>query len=229
MSFIEIVLYPIIFLMRLVLETGYWLFSNYGLAIIFLSIVVTLVTQPLSRIATRIQEKENARQLQMQPEIVAAKAKYKGERQFNEIEAIYKKYNYHPIHSIKEIFGVLLQIPFLLSALVLLLSYQPLHGVAFGPIHDLAKPDALARLPDWFPVDHLNLLPILTALLSVGAGYFMPSMTRQSWWRSNIVSAAILVIIYRLPSAVVMYWTFNNAWSLLKSLPFAQSVRTTKS
>lgn len=228
MSVVEILLYPIIFIMRAILEVGYWAFASYGLAIIFLSLVVTAATHPLSRIAAKVQEKENIRQERMRPEIAAAKAKYRGERQFREIESIYERYNYHPIQSIREIFGVLLQIPFLLAALLLLLDYELIKNASFGPIADLSRPDALIPLPSALPISSVNLLPFLTAMLSVVAGYFMSNVAKQSRWKGNVVSIVILAIIYPLPAAIVLYWTFNNIWLLLKAAPITQLLRPKK-
>ena len=220
MAAISSVLYPIIYLMRLVLEFGYDLFGSYGLAIVFLSVVVSAVMAPLSRITQRIQVREHALQLRMQPELMAAKASHSGEARFIEIEKIYKKYDYHPIKSIRAASGLLLKVPFLLSALVMLWDYPPLQGVSFVLIDDLGRPDGYVSLPSGLPAifGTLNVLPFLTTLINIVEAYAMPGLTRGSRRQMTIISVVLLVLVYPLPAAIVFYWVCSNVWSLAGTL-----------
>jgi len=220
MDTISSVLYPIIYLMRLVLEFGYDLFGGYGLAIIFLSVVVSAVMAPLSSITQRIQDRENALQLRMQPELKAAKASHSGEARFVEIEKIYKKYDYHPIKSIRTASGLLLKVPFLLSALVMLWSYAPLQGVSFILIDDLGRPDGLVPLPVGLPeiFSALNVLPFVITLINIVEAYSMPGLSRGARRQMTIISVVLLILVYPLPASIVFYWICSNIWSLAGTL-----------
>ena len=218
MNFLEYVLFPLIFVMKMILEANYYLFGSYGIAIIMLSIIVTIATSPISKWAERVQEKETALRLKMKPEIEVAKAQYKGEQRFFAIEKIYGDYNYHPIHSLKSIVGILPQIPFLLSALFLLWHYPPLVETGFLILTDLSQVDGLIGLPEVMGANSINLLPVIMALFSIAGSFVRPDMDLSTKINVWIVSLGLSVLVYSLPSAVLLYWTSNNLISLLLAL-----------
>lgn len=194
--------------------------SSAGLAIILLSLAVFLVTRPLRRAAERVQQREIDIQRQMEAPIREAKARFKGEARFNEIERIYQQFGYHPIKSMRSTLVFVVQIPFLLSALFLLIDNPLLQGVPFLAIGDLGKPDQLLPLPlsDVFGVSSANLLPIAMLCISIAESFVARSAVAQANLRSNIIGVVIFVIVYSLPSALVLYWTCNNLWSLFAAV-----------
>lgn len=218
--FIEQALFPLIFVMRIILEFGYDLLGNYGLAIIFLSIIVSITMVPLSRIAQQIQHKEVSLQLNMQPELIAAQETYLGEARFNEIEKIYAKYNYHPIKSIRSVLGLLVKIPFLLSALIMLWNFQPFQGISFLIIADLGQPDGLIELPSSLPsyFNAIHILPIVMTLISFAEVTITPADTLANRRQVMIISVLILVLVYPFPSAIVLYWTCSNLFSFMATV-----------
>ena len=214
MAFLETVLFPIIWLFRQIIDILYALSGNYGLAIIGLSLIVALATYPLAGYGRRAEMRHKSIIDAMTPEIDAAKASFKGEERFHAIDAIYQKHKYHPIHSISTISGFALQIPFLLSSLVLLISYPPLEGQSFLLIDDISKPDQLLSIAGL----GINVLPLVMTVLALGEAMIKPEMDTGSRNRFFLVSLGLLVIVYPLPAAVVLYWTANNVWSFLRSL-----------
>ncbi len=226
MTTLQAILFPIIEVMRLILDMGYAIFHSHGASIILLSIVVTIVTWPISRYADKLQKAENALQKQMAPRIHEVKQNLKGEQQFLEIEKIYKEHNYHPIKSVRSVAGLALQIPFLLSALLLLLSYPPLVETSFGVLHNLSKPDALLGLSFGAPIlpDAVNILPFFMVALSVTESYISPTITAANRLKANLVAGVLFLLVYALPAAVVLYWTCNNCWSLLRAFYARYSV-----
>lgn len=227
MAILKTILFPIIEVMKFILEAGYGIFQSYGMAIIILSIVITIATLPVSKYAVKLQKAENALQKKLVPRVREAKSVYKGEEQFLAIEKIYKEFNYHPINSIRSVAGLALQIPFLLSALLLLLSYAPLDGASFGIIGDLGKPDALISLPATIPLvpSYINILPIIMVALSITESFVSPDITAESMPKANIVAGVLFLLVYALPVAVVFYWTCNNFWSLLRAAYARYSLR----
>lgn len=224
LQILETILHPIVLVMGWVLSGAANLTSSKGLAIILLSLVVFIAVRPLRRMARRVQQKEIDVQEKMAEPLREAKARYKGEERFNAIERIYQQFDYHPIKSLRSTLVFVVQIPFLLSALFLLINDPGMQGVPFLFIRDLGQSDGLLPLPfgGVSGVTSINLLPI--ALLGIT---LLESFTTQAGsvamkLRANIIGFVIFVIVYPLASALVLYWTCNNLWSLLTALVVEQ-------
>ncbi|WP_394891479.1 YidC/Oxa1 family membrane protein insertase [Mesorhizobium sp. AaZ16] len=215
MGALSIILWPIIAPMGFVLDWLHHLSGSYGVAIILLSALVRMVTLPLSKIGRRHVECERLVQLQMQPALAEAKARYSGRERFERIEGIYASHQYHPIHSMASLLPLLIQIPFLLAALFLLTDHPSLAGERFLFIRDLAQPDRLLSLGQGVTV---NLLPILLTAVAVIESAVAANATRLSRLRFLIIAVVLLVLIYPLPAAVCLYWMASNAWSLIATL-----------
>ena len=112
MEFLETILFPLIYLLEFVLEVFQGLTGSYGMAIILLSAFVAVITWPLAFHAHKIELRDKQLHQAMAPKLQYAKANFKGEQQFNEIEKIYQEHNYHPIKSVKSAAGFVLQLPF---------------------------------------------------------------------------------------------------------------------
>jgi YidC/Oxa1 family membrane protein insertase len=218
MQYIELVLFPIIYVMRVLLELFHSVSSSYGIAIVLLSVVMSFAILPTARYGKRIQDEEEALQERMRPEIEAAKKELKGEEQFLRIEAIYKRHNYHPIHSLKSMAGLLPQIPFLLAALFLLWDHPPLSGQSFLFVRDLGLPDALIAFGSGNDAFRINLLPFLMSGISLIEVFMAKGSGAGTKVRLSIVSLVLLLLVYQLPAAVLVYWTSNNIISLLRAV-----------
>jgi YidC/Oxa1 family membrane protein insertase len=212
---LEVVLFPIIFVMNLILKAAHAVTSSYGLSIIILSIIVYAAVTPLRKIAMRLQKEETELQARMAGPLREAKAKFKGEAHFNEIERIYNEFNYHPIKSVKTALGLAIQIPFLLAALLLLIDYPEMNGASFLFIRDLGTPDALLPIAGApFGVAHINVLPIGMLLITLTETFALQEGAVGAKVKSSIVGFVIFIIVYPLAAAIVFYWTCNNIWSL---------------
>jgi membrane protein insertase Oxa1/YidC/SpoIIIJ len=82
-------------------------------------------------------------------------------------------------------------------------------GQGFGPIADLSRPDGL--------LGGVHLLPLLmTAINAASAYYYVDDRNKrlQAW----ALAVVFLVLLYRSPAALVLYWTTNNLFSLVRNL-----------
>lgn len=217
METIETILSPIIGLMEFLLGFFYSIFASYGLAIIALSLVVRFVMIPVARLGQRYEQKETAIQLKMAPAIKEIRSKYSGQQRFEQIELIYGDNKYHPIHSMISVLPLFIQIPFLLSALILIVNHPALVDQGFLILPDLSNPDRLLRLDLVFPGLTLNLLPLLLTGIAIIDSLIKKDATPQSRTRFLIVALVLLVLIYPLPASVCLYWLTSNLWSLLAS------------
>lgn len=186
---------------------------SYGMSIIALSVIISLLLTPVTSYARRLEAKESTRQREMAPLIARAKSALTGRAQFEEIDAIYQRFGYHPIHSMISLLPLLIQLPFLLAALLLLVEHPGLNEESFLLIRDLSEPDALLKIASL----QINLIPIALTAIAVAESHIRPEATVEARWRFLFVAAVLLILIYPFPAGVCVYWLTANSVSLAKS------------
>ena len=86
---------------------------------------------------------------------------------------------------------------------------QLLDGHAFGQISDLGQPDGL--------LGGLHLLPLLmTAINVLSVTYYVKDKGQRG--QGIALALVFLVLLYASPSGLVLYWTINNLWSLVRNM-----------
>ena len=162
---------------------------------------------PLQRQAARFEQRLGRKIQQVDKEVAEQTATLKGEERFVVIEAIYERHGYHPIQSVGLGASFLVSVPVLVSAIFLLTGDERLIGTSFLFIADLSQPDPL--------LGPVNVLPlVMFAVTAVDArSRFKDDLKSQG--RFLIVAVVLLVIVYGLASALVLYWTGSNLMSLV--------------
>jgi len=192
----------------------YDLIGNYGFSIIALSLVVFLIMLPLFWFAEKLQKKERARKAVMQDLLDEIDGVQNKQEKYFYTKEIYKKYDYKAYYSLISLIGLLIQIPFFLAAYWMLRDFEPLAGQAFGPIEDLSKPDNLLSIG----VIKVNILPFLMTIVNFIAIYFVRSSLDKKEIKQLIGTALVfLVALYSFSSALILYWTANNFFSIFKT------------
>lgn len=214
MSFLHAVLWPLTYVLGLLYDGILHVVDSAGWSIVLLSIVVRLVTAPISRLGRKYEQRERDIQAAMAPALAVAKREFTGRRRFEEIDAIYQQHGYHPIHSMASIIPLAVQLPFLLAALFLLVDHPALQGVPFGPIGDLGLPDGLLGVTS---IGFLNLLPIALTVVALVELLIQPQQTTSGRVRFAVVSLVLLILIYPLSAAVCLYWLASNGFSLVST------------
>ena len=209
-----IFIFPLESGMKFVFLGAYNIFGNYGISIIFMSLAVNIVLLPLYYLAEQWQGKEREIKKKMQPELDKIKNAFKGEERYYYTKAVYKRFHYHPINSIRVSFGFLIQVPFFIAAYHFLSHYNEIAGVPFLFINDLSQPDKLLQ----FSQTAINILPFIMTFINILSAYiytknFGKSDKIQLW----LLAFLFLVLLYNAPSALVLYWTLNNIFSLIKN------------
>lgn len=206
-----IFLLPIETIMKLVLELAYKFTNNYGVVIILLSIIINIALIPIYNMAEKWREKDKAIRNSMKFALDKIKQNYKGKERYFYTQALYKIHNYSPISSVKASAGFLIQIPFFFAAFSLLSNYEPIAGVGFGILSDLSKPDGL--------LFGLNLLPFVMTAINLLATYvYINKFDKNEKYQLWGIALLFLVLLYTQASALLLYWTFNNIFSLIKNL-----------
>lgn len=199
---------------------------NWGLAIITLSLVVKFLMTPLNRIADHFQRQVQTIQAKLEPRLFEIKKQFKGAEQSEQILALHREFGVTPLYSLKSLFGVMLLIPVFIGAFEMLAENIHLAGTSFLWVNDLARPDAILRLPFTIPFfgGFLNLLPFLMTGLSVAASYLhnppalTPQMHKRQYRNLVIMAVAFFLLFYTFPAGMVLYWTTNNLISIIKEM-----------
>lgn len=217
----NLILSPIEYFLDLVFCVMVRFLDDYGLAIIFVSLAVQLLTLPLYRKSDEIQEAERAKQKSMEHWVSHIKKTFSGNERFMMLSTYYRQENYRPVSALKGSVSLLLQIPFFIAAYNFLTSLTALNGMSFSVIRNLGEPDGLITLAGL----SINLLPILMTVINIVSGMiYTKGFTAKEKVQLYGMALIFLVILYDRPSGLVLYWTMNNVFSLVKNI-FTKLVR----
>lgn len=189
--------------------------KNHGITLIFLSLVVNIILFPFYHLAEKIEKKEKDIQKKMKPKIDEFKSVYEGYELHLYIKNVYRLNNYHPIYSLRGLISLLIQIPFFMGAYAYLSKYPGFKGVSFLNLKNLAEADGLIRLG----ILSINFLPFLMTFINLASGYvYSKDMEISEKITIIVIALFFLVILYNSPSSLLVYWTFNNIFSLIKNM-----------
>lgn len=212
---LEILYYIFIFPLEQVLD--YTLFvlhklsGSYGLSIVALSLLVNALMLKITLLFERKGRAVQARKIACDSKIAEFKRVFKGAELQSYIRTLYKQRHFHPIHTLAGLGGLAVQIPFFIAILHLVEHSNFLQGVSFLWISDLSKPDSVSWL------ESLHLLPlIMTALTLINVFYSVQE--RGARIQGVLIALLFLVLLYSMPSALVLYWSCNMAFSLAKEV-----------
>lgn len=202
---------PLELLLLYVFEGCHRLTGNYGISLLLMSLVITVGTYPLYRLADIWKKKEEDIQNRMAVEVGQIKAAFTGNKRFYMLQACYRMHGYRTWYAFRSALGLLIQIPFFFAAYNVLSSYTGYAGERFLCIGDLAAPDGLLL--------GLNVLPLLmTAVNLASSVVYTRSLRLKENLQLLVMAAVFLVLLYDRPAALLIYWTSNNVLSLAKSL-----------
>ncbi len=188
--------------------------KNYGLSIILLTVIVSILLLPLSGVSYKSMQRMKL----IQPEMNKLRELYKDnpQKMNKEIMALYKKHKVNPLGGC---LPMLIQMPIFIAFYQALIHSIELKGAPFLFIKDLSLPDRAIPLP--FQLGPLgsaiNILPILMMLamylqqklMSPGPAPTGPEGETQRMM-TTMMPFIFGVIFYGLPSGLVLYWLTNN-------------------
>ncbi len=210
----------IIFPIETVISIFYWIFIKmfeiHGIAIICLSITVNLISLPLYNVAEKWQQRERNIQARLKRKLEDIKAVFKGAERHMIIRTYYRQNNYHPFYSLRNILGLAIQVPFFIAAYHML-SHLPmtLKTSSYYFITDLRIEDQLFTI--WGI--SINLLPIImTAINLLSVFVYSEKLQKKEKNQLLLMALLFLVLLYKSPSGLVLYWTMNNVISLIKNI-----------
>lgn len=198
---------PLTRFFEIALDWLYKFIPNYGFAIIVLTLLVRIVTAPL----TVKQMRSAERMREVKPKMDALQAKYKDDRQ-KQSEELMKLYKEEGINPLSGCFPILLQMPVLIGLFYALRTSIGLRHAPFGLwITDLSQPATLFTIPGIdFPV---RVLPLIMGASMFVQQKMMPQAGMdpvQARMMLIMMPGMMLLISYTFPSGLVLYWTVSN-------------------
>ena len=208
---------PLEFWMQKALMWGFEQTHTWGWAIIVMSLVVNFVILPIYMKAESWQEEERAIRKSFEAKEAMIKASFRGQERFAMISTMHRQAGFSPFLAMRSSIGFFLQIPFFFAAYHFLSHFEPLQGVAFMGLADLSKPDEMFHIGSFA----INVMPILMTVINlVSALVYTQNMSRKDKIQLYGMAALFLVLLYDAASGLVLYWTFNNIFSLCKNIVY---------
>ncbi len=210
-----LIIRPIEMLIETVFSICYVNSGNALFSLIMLSIVISLICLPLYMRADHIQKESDETIKKLKPVVDRIKKTFRGDERAMMISAYYRQNGYNPVYSLRSSISLLLQIPFFISAYRVISSLTILKGMGAGPISDLGSPDALMSIGSF----SINILPLLMTAVNIVSGLvYSKGMPLRDKLRIILIAAVFLVLLYNSPAGLVIYWTCNNIFSLIKNI-----------
>jgi YidC/Oxa1 family membrane protein insertase len=189
---------------------------NWGLAIIFMTVLVNAILFPLTR--NSYKSLKVSQEIQPQIEKLRAAHKDNPNKAQKEIMELYRKYKVNPLGGCLPMF---LQFPIFFALYHVLIRSVELKGSNFLWIKDLSRPDSLG-LPFSLPFlgESINILPIAAAAVMVVQQKVMSArktdnvseqMKQQQAMMMIMIPAMMLIFFYKMPSGFVLYFLINSA------------------
>ncbi len=214
MSLYDIILKPIELLLEIVFSLVYKAIPNPAFCIIIMSLIVNFLSLPLYNRADKIQQKSAEKEKAIRPLTDHIKKSFKGDERIMMLNTLYRQFGYSPLQSLSSIVSLVLQIPFFIVA-YRFLSNLSILDTGFGPIDNLLKPDGLLVIEKM----RINVLPVaMTVINIISLVIYLKKDTVRKLLTMMAVPVIFLVLLYNSPSGIVMYWTMNNVFSLVKNI-----------
>ncbi len=200
---------------------------NYGWAIILITVIINLVLLPLRFSGMKSSLKSQRRMQQIQPQINAINAKYKGiglrdarkQQQNQELMDLYSKEGVNPMASAASgCLPMLVQLPVLYAFYRVIAVTIELRGAHWLWVTDLSQPETLA-------IHLLPLIMVSTQFLIQSMTPTAPSMDPSQAKMMKMMPLMFGFFFYNVSAALVLYWLTGNLtgiaqqWLVNRTMP----------
>jgi membrane protein insertase Oxa1/YidC/SpoIIIJ len=129
--FYTIIIYPITQILEFSFFLSQKLFKESGISVIFISLVISIFLLPLYALAEKWQQLERDTERKLKPKTDKIKKVFKGDEQYMILATYYRQNHYHPMYTLRNSFGLLIQIPFFIAAYNYLPHLEIIRNVPF--------------------------------------------------------------------------------------------------
>lgn len=210
-----LIIYPLYALIECIYVLFLKITDNVGISVMGVSVGITLLCLPLYDVAEKWQKLERDKQSKMFPMLSRIKSTFTGDERYMMTSTYYRECGYNPIMSLRSSFGLLIQIPFFIAAYNFLSHLADIQNCSFWFIKNMGEPDAIFHIGKF----SVNFLPIAMTLINVIAGcIYTQNFLFKEKLPIFLMAALFLLILYNSPAGLVLYWTMNNIFSLVKNI-----------
>lgn len=184
---------------------------NYGVSILILTLIVKIILFPLTYSSMKSMSKMQL----LQPRIQELKEKYAKDqkKQQQEMMKLWKEYNVNPMGGCLPLF---FQMPIFIALYRVFNESIMFRGAGFALwINDLSQPDTIAQMGAALPFigNNVNILPLFNGF-SMFVQQKMTMKDPKQKAMVYIMPIFITVLLYNLPSGLLLYWSFSNVLSI---------------
>jgi len=203
------------------LKMLYTVVANYGIAIIILTVLVRVVTAPLTIKQMRSMERMRA----LSPKVKEIQAEFADDRQ-KQSEKMMALYRSEGVNPLSGCLPMLLQFPVFIGLFYALRSTIQLRQAPFfGWINDLSVPESLFQIPGLGVP--FRLLPLIMGASMVIQQRITPTQAdpAQAKMMMTVMPIMMTVIFYQFPSGLVLYWMVSNILAISHQLWIGRNMR----
>jgi YidC/Oxa1 family membrane protein insertase len=191
-----------------ILKAFHRFFGNYGVAIIFLTILVRAALYPLAKKSYVSMKKMSKDMQKVQPQLAKVKEKYynkDNERYQKEVMEIYKKNNVNPVGCFGTMLPTFAQIPVFI-ALYMALTYSV----------ELRHAPFMLWIRDLSAMDQYLITPILMGISMYISQKMTPTTTTDPNQARimNMMPIMFTFMFLSLPSGLILYWLVSNVFTI---------------
>lgn len=213
-----IFIFPLCEILRFILIFLHDLSGSWGGSIVLLGILVNIFLLKLYNLANAKAAQMSALKQNLDARIRAWKGVYNKTKVFAFSQVLYSQNNFHPIFMLKSLGALILQIPFFYAMYFVLRDLDGLNNESFLWIADLSKSDS---------VYGIHILPILMSLFGI-LNVFALGGSKGIKAQGIIICILFLILLYNMPSSLVLYWCVNMAFSLFIALFSFNKIKNAK-
>ncbi|ASQ29219.1 membrane protein insertase YidC [Borrelia miyamotoi] len=205
--------------MQLIMQIFYGVIPNWGLSIIFLTIVVRILIFPLTFKGFRATVELS----KLQPKMKDIQMKFKDDpRRLN--EEMGKLYREEGVNPLGGCFPILLQLPVFFALYGLVNNFFLLRGASFIPgwIDDLSAGDSVYyfgyKVFLWTDIRILPFVMMVTQLFStmISSNVDFKNLGSQQKLLYFGMPIMFFFILYDMPSGLLIYWITTNIFTILQ-------------
>jgi YidC/Oxa1 family membrane protein insertase len=184
--------------------------KDYGVAILILTTIIRIVLWPLQSKANQSMRKTAV----LAPKMQELREKYKDDptKMNQEVMKMYKQYGINPVGGC---LPMVIQIPIFFGLYQMLGQAVELRNQKFLWVQDLSQPDTIGHLPvlGW----PINIIPLCMAATQIWLMAMTPKTGDATQRRVMMFTPLIfLFICYNFASALALYYTAQNLFSILQ-------------
>lgn len=188
---------------------------NGLLTIFYISMIVSFMALPFYTFADKLADSVRTKKEKMMKWNKHIHDTFYGDERMLMTARYYRMMSYNPLQELQGSFSIVLQIPFFVAAYHFLSNLEIIKGMGQWIFSDLGAPDALFNIGEI----RINVLPVFMTIVNIISVFvYNKNGKLKDKIQAIVLAIFFLVLLYNSPSGLVLYWLFNNLFSLGKNI-----------